>query len=259
MKQALRNYAWALALPFLLVNTNLYCQVAEPSSELQEVKDELAELRGEFDALIKTLKERRVLPQPAFSASDAEVNISQASVKGSDNAKYAVVEMSDFQCPYCARYSTQTYPRLMQDYVDTGKIKYAFMDFPLISLHKQARKAAEIARCAGDQGKFWEMHDQLFARFQEIEKQDWTNFGTVIGLDSDEFSACVDSSKYAEAVTQDMTVANKLGVRGTPTFVLGELAEDGVTVKGWKMGSGAQPFQIFQQELEAMLSGAASE
>ena len=257
MKQGFRQFAAALVLPFLLVNSNLYCQVAEPSEELKEVKEELTQLRGEFDALIKTLKERRVLPQPPFNATDAVVDISTANIKGNSDAKYIVVEMSDFQCPFCARYSTQTYPRIIENFVDTGKIQYAFMDFPLVSIHKQAQKAAEIARCAGDQGKFWEMHDYMFANFQEIAKQDWMSFASAIGLESGEFSSCVDSSKYAETVATDMKTGAELGVRGTPTFVLGEIGADG-KVKGWKMGSGAQPYQLFEQELNKLLDGKSS-
>jgi len=242
-------------LPFMLVNSNLYCQVAEPSGELEEVKGELEKLRGEFDALIKTLKERRVLPQPPFTVSEVNIDVSEANFKGNSDVQYVLLEMSDFQCPFCARYSTQTYPQIMQNYVDTGKIQYAFMDFPLVSIHKQASKAAEVARCSADQGKFWEMHDELFARFQEITNEDWASFASAVGVDNAALNTCLDEGKYAQTVKDDMKKGAEAGVRGTPTFLLGQLSEDGKSVVGWKMGSGAQPYQIFEKELNDLIAG----
>ncbi len=98
----------------------------------------------------------------AFDPTPKSVAVGSAPVKGDANAKITIVEFSDFQCPYCARFFTQTYPQIEKDYIDTGKVKLVFKQFPIAAIHQYAQKAAEASLCAKDQGKFWEYHDKLF-------------------------------------------------------------------------------------------------
>jgi protein-disulfide isomerase len=149
----------------------------------------------------------------------------------------------------------QTVPGLMKDYVDSGKVRYAFRDFPLAALHPQAATAAEAARCAGDQGKYWDMHDKLFALQPEIKEEKYADFAKQVGLDAAKFDECMTSSRYAAAVQNDVDYGTKLGVRGTPTVVVG--LSDGDQVKNPVIIRGAQPLATFKAELDKLLAPPA--
>jgi len=139
--------------------------------------------------------------------------------------------------------------------VATGKLKYVFMDYPLESLHKFAFKAAEAARCAGEQGKYWEMHDRLFANQTTLEP--WTPHAEAVGLNVPRFEACMNSGKYAEAVRADMAEAQKAGVTGTPLFFLAVTDPTSSKVKTVNRISGAQPYAAFKSQIDALLEEQA--
>ena len=126
-------------------------------------------------AEIKNLLRTRPAGQPV-AARDIVLDITGAPVKGPKDAKVVLVEFSDFQCPFCARFSRDTIPQVQTDYVDTGKIKYVFADFPLETIHPYAFKAAEAAGCAGEQGEFWKMHDHLFANQKALKPEDLSQY-----------------------------------------------------------------------------------
>jgi protein-disulfide isomerase len=136
--------------------------------------------------------------------------------------------------------------------VDTGKVRYVFRDFPLQSIHPNAEKAAEAARCAGDQDKYWDMHDKLFANQNQLQVAKLPEYAKAIGLNESEFDACLTKGKYANAVSKDMEQANTLGVRGTPTLVLGRT--DGDKVKDAVIIRGAHPLSVFTAEIDKMLA-----
>jgi len=145
-------------------------------------------------------------------------------------------------------------PELEKEYIATGKIKYVFLDFPL-GFHKQAFKAAEAAHCAGEQGKYWEMHDQIFANQKAMEPKDLSGYAKKIGLDSAKFQQCLDSGKYAEEIKKDMAEGQKDGVSGVPAFFFGYAdADKPKTLKATKMLKGAQPYSKFKETLESLLS-----
>lgn len=165
-------------------------------------------------------------------------------VRGPADAPITIVEYSDFQCPFCSRV-TPTLDALQKKYA--GKIRIVFKDFPLPN-HLEAPKAAEAAHCAGEQGKYWEMHDRLFANQQALKVADLKTSAGAIGLDAAKFSACLDSGKFAESVQADLAEGQKLGVQSTPTlYVNGRLV------------SGAQPLDVFdaivQEELARPTGG----
>jgi protein-disulfide isomerase len=138
--------------------------------------------------------------------------------------------------------------------VDTGKLRYAAMDLPLERIHKQAFKAAEASHCAGEQGKYWEMHDRLFQHQRELEP--WSGHAQALGLDVAKFDQCLASGRYQAAVRQDMAVARSAGATGTPSFVLGytDLA-DPTKVKGITFLKGAKAFGDFKAEIDKVLPG----
>jgi protein-disulfide isomerase len=162
---------------------------------------------------------------------------------GPADAPVTIVEFSDFQCPYCARFVTQTLPQIKQAY--EGKVRFVFRDFPLSQIHENAEKAAEAAGCASDQGKFWEYHDKLFSSQSALDVASLKSYASQLGLDTATFDQCLDSSKYAQEIQKDVQDGDSYGVTGTPAFFV-----NGLLVVG------AQPFASFQAAIDAALQEA---
>jgi protein-disulfide isomerase len=144
-------------------------------------------------------------------------------------------------------------PKLEKEYIETGKLKYVARDFPLESIHKLARKAAEAAWCANDQGKIWAMHARLFAHQQQLQPEALGQHAQAIGLDAAAFQACLDSGKYAAKINASLQEGQNAGIRGTPGFFLGYTATDGTEVKAVKFLNGALPFDTFKQHIDQLL------
>lgn len=174
------------------------------------------------------------------------IAVGDSPMKGNANASVTIVEFSDFECPYCGKYSTETYPQIVKNYIETGKVKYYFKDFPL-SFHQNAQKAAEAARCIreqlGDSG-FWKMHDKLYANQEELGETSYKKWALELGADPVKFDQCLKSGKYASKVQADLTYGQSVGVSGTPAFFI-----------NGQMFTGAQPYQSFVQAIEAELKG----
>lgn len=145
-------------------------------------------------------------------------------------------------------------PRIERDYIKTGKLKYVFRDFPLESIHKEAFKAHEAANCAGEQGKYWEMHALLFANQRALRLEDLPRHAGVLGLNLPTFERCLDSGKHAIEIRKDITDGVKAGVRGTPTFFLGFTEPNGSKVKALRMLRGAQPYSKFKEAIDSLLA-----
>ena len=171
-----------------------------------------------------------------------DVSIDDDAIKGDVNAPVTIIEFSDFECPFCGKYIAETYPQIVEDYVNTGKVRYVFRDFPL-DFHPEAQKAAEAAECAGEQGMYWEMHDYLFANQDYLGVSYLKGFAKDLKLDTDKFDECLDSGSMEEEVLADLIEGQSYGISGTPAFFI-----------NGKMISGAQPYEVFAQEIEAALS-----
>jgi protein-disulfide isomerase len=183
------------------------------------------------------------VPQAAPTPTvDTEALIDDDDVKGDPDAPVTIIEFSDFECPFCARFYTDTLGQIQSEYIDTGKVKLVYRDFPL-SFHPNAQKAAEAAECAAEQGKFWEMHDLLFEQGVQGGVTSFKSFASQLGLDTTAFNTCLDTNAMAAEVRADMADGTAAGIRGTPGFVV-----NGQVI------SGAQPFSVFQQAIEAQLS-----
>ena len=143
-------------------------------------------------------------------------------------------------------------PQIEKEYVETGKMKHVFMDFPL-AMHGNAMKASEAGLCAGDQGKFWEMHDKLFANQQALKQEDLVKHAEALGLDLAKFKKCLDSGKHVEDIKNKMTEGQKAGISGTPAFLLGYIEPDG-SVRATKKVVGAQPYASFNAVIDELLS-----
>jgi len=175
----------------------------------------------------------------------AELLVNPAAVKGSDSAEVTLVEFTDYQCPFCKRHFDETAGQLMSEYIDTGKVKHVARDLPL-SFHANAHLAAEAARCAGDQDKYFEYHDQLFetqVAWSEGEASGlFKGYAGQLGLNQADFDSCLDNGKYVEAVDADLALAAKVGASGTPSFFI-----NGASIVG------AQPFVAFQTVIDELL------
>ena len=164
-------------------------------------------------------------------------------VIGDINAPVTIIEYSDFECPYCARFYNGAYQEIKTKYVDTGKVKIIYKDFPLTRIHPNAQKAGEAVHCSMEQGKGLEMHDRIFETSASPTVDNLKKWAVEIGLNSAEFDECLDSDKYAEEVLADQQEGVEAGVTGTPSFI----------INGQSL-SGARPFADFERIIEAELA-----
>ncbi len=185
-------------------------------------------------------------PQPV------DVDITNGLILGNSNAKVAVVEFTDYQCPFCKRQFESAFPSIKKDYIDTNKVRYVVFDFPLEAIHPQAKKSAEATHCANDQGKFWEFHDKLFVNQTALTNEDLKKYAGELGLNISQFSACFDSGKYTKKVENAQKSGEGYGVRGTPATFVGVIK--GSTVVQAEQISGAQPYSIFKEVIDAQLA-----
>lgn len=161
------------------------------------------------------------------------------------SGKVELVVFSDFQCPYCKQFFDGAYKEIKSNYIDTGKAKLVFRNYPL-SFHVNAQKAAEAGECANKQGKFWQYHDTLFTKANGdgtgLAVTDLKQYAQNLGLDTSKFNSCLDNGDAADTVKKDFDAGVKAGVTGTPTIFI-----------NGKMIVGAEPFSTFQPEIEAAL------
>jgi protein-disulfide isomerase len=169
------------------------------------------------------------------------VNAEDYAMLGDPDAPVTFIEYSDYQCPFCKKFTIETLPSIREEYVDNGKVRFIFKDFPL-EIHKEARSAAVAAHCAGEQGRYYEYHDILFANSRNITRPNIVSWAGNMGLDADAFSRCLDDPDQMTKVEKSLQDARALGVRGTPTF----------TINGHLL-AGAQPLAAFRQLIEAEL------
>ena len=196
---------------------------------------------------------------PPGNPENVFLSLEGAPSIGDEKAPVAIVEFSDYQCPYCGQHANQVLPQIIKDYVNTGKVRYFLRDLPIEAIHPQAFKAAEAAHCAGEQGKYWEMHDRLFKNQQLLAVNELPGHAAALGLDVPKFQQCLDDGKYATQIRKDIQDGLKYGARGTPTFFVGRLDSPGSEKNSITTLSGAQPFLGFQRTLDQILSPRATE
>jgi protein-disulfide isomerase len=220
--------------------------------DVQALKEGQQAIQKDLQEIKRLLAARPTAAAPTEQALNAIISVDGVPFKGDKNAKLTLVEFSEFQCPFCGRHVRETYPQLDKDYVQTGKVKYFFRDLPLESIHKNAFKASEAARCAGEQNKFWEMHDRLFANQNSLEPAMLTAHAQAVGVDTTKFQACLDSGKYVAEIRKGMAEANKYGITGTPTSVIGLTQPNDKTIKVVKVIRGAQSIAAFKEALDSL-------
>jgi protein-disulfide isomerase len=192
----------------------------------------------EKDALLDQLRKQQPLTV-MLVAPRIDVKSAGHPELGAKDAPITIVEFSDFQCPFCGR-AEPTLKQVREKYGD--KVRLVYMDFPL-SIHDHSIDAASAGRCAGEQGKFWEFHDAMFADQSKLKPDDLKAEAKKLGLDTAKFDQCFDTGKYKPAIESDMAQGHDLGIDGTPAFY----------VNGRPL-SGAQPFQRFQETIDEELA-----
>ncbi len=218
--------------------------------DLEHIKTELADVKKELQ-LIRQLLSRRPPQARQPARVEARVSVAGNPAMGQPDAPVTLIEFSDYQCPFCRRFSQTTLPTLKAEYIDTGKLRYVFRDFPLDQIHPYARKAAEAAHCAGDQGKYWAMHDLLFQKSPAFQVKKLKKYARRLDLDPRVFDGCLEQDKYRAKVQKNYEDGGSAGVRGTPGFFVGKTRSDD-TIQGVLI-SGARPLPVFRQAIEGLL------
>lgn len=189
-------------------------------------------------------------PSPPAGESEADaVAAAPFNELGSLDAPVLIIEFSDLQCSFCARHASQTFPELRRNYIDTGKLRYAVRDLPL-PMHAQAVPAAVAARCAGEQGKFWEMRQAIYLSRGRLDLEPYAQMARELGLDVERLEACRRDGRQLEKVRSDAALGAAEGIASTPAFVIGRIVGDefqGETVVG------AKPYALFAAKIEALL------
>lgn len=200
---------------------------------------------------LKILQDRLPTNQPS---PPVKISADDDPIIGNPDAPITIIEFSDFQCPFCARFHVQTLPLLLDEYIEQGKVKLVFRDFPIQSIHPNALPASVAAECANEQGQFKAMHDMLFdnqGQWSNKETVDalamFSQYATQIELDQETFDACLTSGKYIEEIRNDLNDGRSYDVTGTPGFFVGNDEIGYVELKG------AQPFESFKKIIDSQL------
>jgi len=175
-------------------------------------------------------------------------------VRGDPQAPVTLIEYSDFTCGFCLKFFRETWPRLRADYIETGKVRFLYRDFPR-GFQGPGLDAAVAARCAGNQGRYWQMHDRLFGDDRRLGPADLQRHAQTIGLDLPLFSKCLEEAPHTDAIRRDREEGVRLGFVGTPGFVL--LRTQGTGQQRPIAIPGAVPFKVFQEQIDRLL-GAPS-
>jgi protein-disulfide isomerase len=247
--------ATSLTLAAAILTAALVLAPAGPTS----VRAEDTITREQADTLIKEIRELRQAieglrgrrPQAERPPDEkVKVDVAGGPVLGRADAPVTLVEFTDLECPYCRTFHVGTFERLKREYIDTGKVRFVTRDFPL-DFHPNARPAALAVRCAGEQGKFWEMRHVVTLNAGALNRELYDRLARELGLDAGRFSACIAADRYRAEIDRDVAEAQRAGVTGTPTFVLGATTP-GTTVEGQRI-VGALPFPVFEAQIKALL------
>jgi protein-disulfide isomerase len=232
------------------------CLAALPLAAQKDNKKPMTQQQG--DEILQELRQIRQLlekqakpaaaPQEEVPTKARLADLSGVPMLGSVTAPITIVEYTDYQCPYCQHFHVTAFADLKRAYIDTGKVRFYSKDMPL-DFHSNAMRAAMAARCAGEQGKFWDLRDTMGANPNSLDIDHILAFAANLKMDTIALRACVDSGRYKERVQADVLEAMRIGANGTPTFIVGKSAGNGVD---GELVVGAMPFQLFDLKLKEL-------
>ncbi len=212
------------------------------------------------NAILKELKEIRLVlekieKQGGRAAKSSKPTTAKVSSKGKQSmgaadAPVTVVEFTDYQCPYCLRFTKTTFPLLKRKYIDTGKVRWVALNLPL-PFHKDAIKAAQAAHCAGEQDKFWEMREVLFKNPRKMGVADLPAHAETLSLDMSAFYSCLQSDRHLDNIAKEAKDAKSVRLTGTPSFIIGKTTSD---IISGSVVIGAQPMNKFDAAIGKVLA-----
>jgi protein-disulfide isomerase len=218
-------------------------------------KDQADEVLKELKAIHQLLERQQtavVEPQAVPTTNIVKMSVATGSYSlGHENALVTMVEFADYQCPFCRKFHSDTFAELKKNYIDTGKLRFISRDLPL-DIHANAYSAAVAARCAGEQGRFWQMRDAMF-RSDDLTSASLLRYGRQITLDMTAFGTCLKGKKYIPVIQKDVADAGALGITGTPSFVVGKTVKD--ELEGVRI-VGAVPYSVFDTTIKDQLKTA---
>src|SRR5262245_8681626 len=234
-------------------------EIAALRKEVEALKAQQAKMQRDIQtivSLLQSLAQQKPAGPEVPGLVGSLIPLAGEPALGSDAAKITVVEVSDYHCPFCRRNVQQTFPQLEAEYLKTGKARYVFVDYPIAQLHPNAYKSHEAAACAGEQGKYWEMHNALFASAPISDPAGLTAQASKLGLDMGGFNGCFTSGRHAAEVQQSIQRMEKLGIGGTPMTLIGYTPAAGAPMKVVKYVYGAMPFSDFKSAIDEVLKQA---
>jgi len=219
--------------------------------QVEALRQEHEQIRRQLDQILARLDgaPREVPEDPSIGRT---LDVGDAPSLGTAGATVTLVELADYQCPYCARHHRQTFPLLKERFVDPGTVRYVILDYPL-DMHPQAEPAARAAHCAREQDAYWEMHHLLFERSGELAEIDLASLASELGLDAGTFRECLDAGRHAALVAAHLGLGQAAGVEGTPTFLLGATAPGSTVLTIESIIRGAHGFDRFAKEIDALV------
>ena len=266
-----------VALGFVIAASLLNAQSNAPAKSTSSSKSVQAEsvtinmpegmTRDQADAILNELRQiHQLLQNQQAAAGQAKPAVAQAAAPsdkvkmtvgqgwyalGREDAPVTMVEFADYQCPFCRRFESDSFAQLKKNYIDTGKVRFVSRDLPL-EFHPNAPGAAIAVRCAGEQRRFWEMHDALMQdTSNDLSPDAILKFAQKVNLDIPSFKTCFDEKRYVAAIQKDTADAGLLGISGTPSFVIGKTAKD--QIDGVRI-IGAVPYSVFDNTIKDVLS-----
>ena len=245
----------------LLLTTLLFCSpninAAEPKGDgnapiTQNTADAILKELQEIRKVLVKIEKQGGKAQPSRPTT-AKVSTKGKQEMGSKDAPITIVEFTDYQCPYCLRFTKTTFPLLKRKYVDTGKVRWVALNLPL-AFHKDATKAAQATHCAGEQGKFWEMREELFKNPKQLNLSYLPAHAATLSLDIPAFNACLQSNRHLDDIAKEAKDANAVRLTGTPSFIIGKTTSD---VISGPVIIGAQPMNKFDAAIDKLLAAQA--
>jgi protein-disulfide isomerase len=211
----------------------------------EELENALAKLE------LKILEKQLPTKQPSLST---KISSDNDPIIGNLDAPITIIEFSDFQCPFCAKFHMETFPTIMEEYINKGTVKLVFRDFPIQNIHPNAVPASVAAECANEQGKFKQMYHMLFEKQREWNNLEtnyaittFNQYASEIQLEEEKFDSCLRDAKYIEEIQKDLNDGRTYGITGTPGFFIGNDQIGFIELKG------AQPFENFKKVIDSQL------
>lgn len=231
-------------------------QLEATRGEIRALRAEITKISGDIEKLRSQADDQAAVARapaaPANPVAPATLALEKDDVVlGNPDAKIAIVEFTDYQCPFCLSFHRSAYSEIKKNYIDTGKVRYVVRDFPL-SFHPEAESAAIAANCAGKQGKYWEMRDELFANQSSLGNTLYARLAIQLEMDEASFKNCSEQGDIAKLVQSDVSYGESIGVRGTPNFFVGRI--DDTNLVDIKQITGAQPYRAFSNAIDSLVN-----